>query len=100
MNEVNRGYLTPGDMIILMREHGDDAVVNVRQTGVVERESHEEYNRLSEFYGEDKVGKAFGQRFAARIPDEAVGLPVEPTPMPAMPEEPPRRRTVTLNKGK
>lgn len=97
LNEVNKEDLTPGDIIILLRDHGDDAVVNVKHTGLVERESHEEYDRLATVYGEDKVAKAFGQKFAARIPEQAVGLPVEPEPMA---EEPRQRRTVTLNKGK
>lgn len=97
LHEVNKCDLSPGDLIMLMREHGDDAVVNVAHTSVVDRESMDDYMRLCQIFGEKKVRIVFGERFAARIPTEAVGLSIEPR---AMAEEDRPRRTVSLSKGK
>jgi hypothetical protein len=56
---VNRDNLTDYEIRILKRIHGQDAVVNVVQTGEVEREKRDEYLRLARFYGVANVEKVF-----------------------------------------
>ena len=56
---VNRVDLTDYEIRILKRIHGQDAVVNVVQTGEAERDEREEYLRLARFYGVANVEKVF-----------------------------------------
>lgn len=56
---VNRVDLTDYEIRILKRIHGQDAVVNVVQTGEAERDEREEFLRLARFYGVANVEKVF-----------------------------------------
>lgn len=56
---ITRSNLTDYEVRLLRRIHGQDAVVNVVETGEDERDERAEYLRLARFYGVGIVEKTF-----------------------------------------
>jgi len=56
---INRSDLTDYELRLLRRVHGQDAVVNIVQTGEDERDERGEYLRLARFYGVGVTEKTF-----------------------------------------
>lgn len=56
---IRRDNITEFEIRILKRLHGSDAVVDIVQTGEVERTENDEHKRLARFYGLATVEKVF-----------------------------------------
>lgn len=57
LNVVPRSDITPPEVILLRAIHGEDSVIDIKQTGSDKRQHREEYDRLFEKYGEAPDGK-------------------------------------------
>jgi hypothetical protein len=78
-DEVHKVGVTSAEMKILKVIHGDDAVVDVKQTGEVERSESKERERLEMIYGEKRVVQSFGARVASMADEpEAESQVAEP----------------------
>lgn len=73
--------VTAPEAILLMREHGEDAIKSARPAGVVERDNIEERTRLQRLFakpvtdrGESLFEVTFGKSDHARLPVRAPGL--------------------------
>lgn len=69
-DEVSKTDVTQAELTVLKSIHGDDAVVDVKQSGEIDRHEAEERERLEMIYGDGTIGKLFGAP-VARIGDDA-----------------------------
>ena len=53
--------VTPAELILLQRAHGDDAVTRIAVLETDTRTDEDERDRLGSRYGDEKVIQAFGQ---------------------------------------
>jgi len=90
MHEVPKSDVTAAEVTVLKYIHGEDAVLDVKMAGDVQRSDVEELDRLRETYGQtadgdvisprkDIVSRLFGMGATASLPKTLPGieLPVE-----------------------
>lgn len=78
---VPKHSVTPAEIVLLQKLHGDDAITEIRVEGKERRSHEEERDRLGARYGDDKIFDAFGQYGdlpsslkAARISDSLMAI--------------------------
>lgn len=76
-DEVRKKDMTAAEVRLLRAIHGDDAVLEVTETGTVERTESEERERLAKIYGEANVLRLFGAPVVA-VTDEIANEEVAP----------------------
>lgn len=59
-DEVRKKDVTGAEIRVLRKLHGDDAVLEVTETGKIVRTEQDERDRLSQAYGEKVVAELFG----------------------------------------
>lgn len=58
---VAKQSVTPAELVLLQRAHGDDAVTRIAVLETDTRTDEDERDRLGSRYGDEKVIQAFGQ---------------------------------------
>lgn len=72
-DEVRKKNVTAAEIRLLRAMHGEDAVIEIQDCGVIERGEAEERDRLGKLYGDAAVVKLFG------APVVKVDMPLDPT---------------------
>ncbi|HKJ73523.1 MAG TPA: hypothetical protein VKA19_05350 [Alphaproteobacteria bacterium] len=77
VNEVPKTGMSAAEIIVLRREHGDDAVVDITPTEKVSRSNEAERERLDRIYGDTKMLELFGEPFRD-LPTRVPGMSILP----------------------
>jgi hypothetical protein len=88
-DEVRKDGLTAAEIKMLKKIHGKDAVLEVDETGVAQRDVQDERKRLEMLYGEKAVAAVFGAPVPTMEDDE-----IEDDPTVKIEESIRRSRTV------